>query len=63
MTDTPIIVIHCSMKTFFSEEHQNHYKQNLAFCLSMFSDTRIIPAIKIYDIDYDDDSFKTTGKN
>ncbi len=58
MTDTPIIVIHCSMKTFFSEEHQNHYKQYLAFCLSMFSDTRIIPAIKIYDIDYDDDNFK-----
>ncbi|PTI82477.1 helix-turn-helix transcriptional regulator, partial [Mammaliicoccus vitulinus] len=51
MIQTPIIVIHCSLKKFFNDDQTNHYKQNLAFCLSMFSDTRIIPSIKIYDID------------
>lgn len=59
MIQTPIIVIHCSLKKFFNDDQTNHYKQNLAFCLSMFSDIRIIPSIKIYDIDLDDPNIKT----
>lgn len=60
MTQTPIIIIHCSVKKFFNDEHKEIYKQNLGFCLSMFSDTRIIPSIKLYDIDLNDTKFKTT---
>ncbi|RTX85110.1 AraC family transcriptional regulator, partial [Mammaliicoccus fleurettii] len=59
MTQTPIIIIHCSVKKFFNDEHKEIYKQNLGFCLSMFSDTRIIPSIKLYDIDLNDTKFKT----
>ncbi|WP_239738237.1 AraC family transcriptional regulator [Mammaliicoccus sp. H-M32] len=59
MTQTPIIIIHCSVKKFFNDEHKEIYKKNLGFCLSMFSDTRIIPSIKLYDIDLNDTKFKT----
>lgn len=54
----PIFVIHCSLRSFFNDEQKTLYKQNLAFCLSMFSDTRIVPCIKLYDFDVHDKNLK-----
>lgn len=55
----PIIVIHCSLKSFFCDIEKHKYRHNLAFCLSMFSDTNITPCIKIYDFDVQDHMFKS----
>lgn len=54
----PVIVVHCSMKLFSEHDTAALYRQHLAFCLSMFSSTRIVPAIKIYDFDINHPTFK-----
>lgn len=58
LSKSPIIVIHCSLKSFFYDDTNKNYKQNLAFCLSMLSNTKIIPSIKLYDFDVQDKVIK-----
>ncbi|WP_323703909.1 helix-turn-helix domain-containing protein [Mammaliicoccus sp. Dog046] len=53
----PVIVIHCSMKSFYDKEHGTQYKHDLAYCLSIFTNTKIKPALKIHDIEPTDNIY------